>query len=107
METTDSNAKSMQIEDLTKEGEVFWMDARTDVGKDVEMKILQERSNNQDEKIRKKDKKVNEMEEEYERNKEKKRNDEDIEDKKRKKQKKLEKKKSKTKQKKNRKRKAE
>ena len=100
METSDSTAKSMQIEDLTKEGEVFWMDARSDIGKDVEMKIFQERSDNKDEKIRMKDKQTNEKEAEYERNKEKGKNDKDIEDKKRKNQKKIEKKKTKTKQKK-------
>ena len=57
METTESLEKSIQGHDLTKEGEVFWTDARELPNKDVEMEILKEEEKD-DKELETKDKKV-------------------------------------------------
>ena len=70
MEITNSGAECIILEDLTKDGEVFWNDARVHESKDVEMETLIERSNYQDEKVRKKEENANKKEEEYKRKRE-------------------------------------
>ena len=76
METTESNANIIDVEDLTKEGEVFWNDARgakivRSVGSDSEEEvILQRRSDFQDNKVKMKEAKLKEEEERYQKKKE-------------------------------------
>ena len=65
MEITNSGPENILLDDLTKDGEVFWKDARYHESRDVEMETLKERSNYQDKKVRKKEEKLNRKEEEY------------------------------------------